>query len=176
MKAHATLNYLRISPRKTRVVADVVRGMNAQEAVAQLSFNRRRASEPIRTLIASAIANAEHNHGLDPETLTVASITVNDGPTFKRFRPKGMGRAGLIERKTSHISVVLEGERAAGGAPQKKKGKPAKAEEKPSTAPGEISEGEADERDERSLRQTQKKMGKQKEDSFVKKIFRRKSI
>src|SRR3989344_807488 len=111
MKVTASLNYLRISPRKVRVVVDAVRGLAARDAVAQLSFLNKRAARDVQKLISSAIANAEHNFSLDPESLKISSIKVNEGPRLKRFKAKGMGRAGLIERKTSHIMLELEGER-----------------------------------------------------------------
>ncbi len=172
MKVTASLNYLRLSPRKVRTVADLVRGMGAQEAVFTLNFLNKRASEPVRKLIQSAIANAEHNFALDPTSLKITTITVDGGPTLKRYRPKGMGRAGLIARRTSHVNVVLEGERV-GRPATSKKGK-TDVIEKPDTPTDDIREGR--EEQEKSLRDARKTIGKKKEDSFVKKVFRRKSI
>ena len=104
----ATLRFLRISARKTRLVADLVRGKNVEEAIFTLSVTRRAASEPISKLIASAKANAESaNEDLDADQLYVKEIYVNEGPTLKRFRPRAMGRATRINKRTSHVTCVL---------------------------------------------------------------------
>lgn len=104
----ATLRFLRISARKTRLVADLVRGKNVEEAIFTLAVTRRAASEPISKLIASAKANAESaNEELDADQLYVKEIYVNEGPTLKRFRPRAMGRATRINKRTSHVTCVL---------------------------------------------------------------------
>jgi large subunit ribosomal protein L22 len=108
MEARAKLSYLRISPRKVRLVADLVRNRSAEEALKTLRFTSKAASRPLKKLIESAVANAENNHGLDIDTLWVRDIQVNEGPTLKRFRPRAQGRAFPIMKRTSHISVVLE--------------------------------------------------------------------
>ncbi|MBE0617588.1 MAG: 50S ribosomal protein L22 [Proteobacteria bacterium] len=108
MQANATLRYLRIAPRKVRLVADLVRGKPVQDALSALRFTPKSASMPVRKLIESAVANAENNHGLDIDTLWVREIRVDEGPTLKRFRPRAQGRAFQIMKRTSHVSVVLE--------------------------------------------------------------------
>lgn len=108
MEARAKLSYLRISPRKVRLVADLVRNRSAEEALKTLRFTPKAASRPLKKLIESAVANAENNHGLDIDTLWVRDIQVNEGPTLKRFRPRAQGRAFPIMKRTSHVSVVLE--------------------------------------------------------------------
>ena len=108
MEARATLRYLRMAPRKVRLVADLVRGRRVEEAIQILRFTRRRASQPIRKLIESAVANAENNHGLDIDQLWIREIRVDEGPTLKRWRPRARGRASQILKRTSHVSVVLE--------------------------------------------------------------------
>ena len=108
MEARAKLCYLRISPRKVRLVADLVRNRSAEEALNTLRFTRKAASRPLKKLIESAVANAENNHGLDIDTLWVREIQINEGPTLKRFRPRAQGRAFPIMKRTSHVSVVLE--------------------------------------------------------------------
>ena len=108
MEARAKLSYLRISPRKVRLVADLVRNRSAEEALKTLRFTSKAASRPLKKLIESAVANAENNHGLDIDTLWVRDIQVNEGPTLKRFRPRAQGRAFPIMKRTSHVSVVLE--------------------------------------------------------------------
>ncbi len=94
-------------------MVDVVRGMNAKEALAQLKFMARRPSGPIAKLLTSAIANAEHNFSLSPESLKIVLIKVDGGPVLKRFRPSSKGRAAPLAKKTSHVTVVLEGERVS---------------------------------------------------------------
>ncbi len=106
----AQLNYLRIAPRKVREVASVIRGRNAQEAAELLEHTRRRAAQPLAKLVRSAIANASHNHDLDENTLRISRVEVNQGPMLKRYRPRAMGRATEIQKKMSHVTVILESE------------------------------------------------------------------
>ncbi|MGF7186141.1 large subunit ribosomal protein L22 [Desulfitispora alkaliphila] len=107
MEAKAVAKYIRISPRKARQVADLIRGKNINEAYALLKFTPNRATEPIGKALKSAVANAEHNFEMDSESLVVSSIYVDEGPTMKRFRPRAMGRADLIRKRMSHITVVV---------------------------------------------------------------------
>jgi len=102
----AKLRYLRVSARKTRLVADLVRGKNVAEAINILTFTRRAACEPVRKLIESAIANAEAGNA-DVDQLYVDTLTVDEGPTLRRFRPRAMGRATRINKRTSHVTCVL---------------------------------------------------------------------
>jgi large subunit ribosomal protein L22 len=102
----AKLRFLRVSARKTRLVADLVRGKGVAEAINILTFTRRAASEPLRKLIESAISNAESSQA-NVDGLFVQTITVDEGPTMRRFRPRAMGRATRINKRTSHINVVL---------------------------------------------------------------------
>jgi large subunit ribosomal protein L22 len=102
----AKLRYLRVAPRKTRLVIDLVRGKNVADAINILTFTRRAASEPVRKLIESAIANAESG-AADIDRLFVESIYVDEGPTLRRFRPRAMGRATRINKRTSHVTCVL---------------------------------------------------------------------
>ena len=107
MQANATLRFLRIAPRKVRLVADMIRGKPVQDAINALRFTRKSASLPLRKLIESAVANAENNHGLDIDRLWVQEIRVDEGPTLKRYRPCARGRAFSVHKKTSHVSVML---------------------------------------------------------------------
>ena len=107
MEARAKLKGIRISPRKARLVADLVRGKSVEQAIDELKFVNRSASLPMRKLIESAVANAENNHGLDIDILWVKELRVDPGPTLKRFRPRAQGRAFQILKRTSHFSVVL---------------------------------------------------------------------
>jgi large subunit ribosomal protein L22 len=102
----ATLRYLRIAPRKTRLVVNLIRGKNVNEALGILQFTRRSASEPVRKLVESAIANAEAENA-DPDRLYVKTIYVDEGPTLKRYMPRAMGRATRINKRTSHVTCVL---------------------------------------------------------------------
>lgn len=103
----AVLKNYRQSPRKVRLVASLVRGKKAHESLSLLKFTPKRASETISKLIESAVANAVQNHSKKKDDLFVKSITVNQGFTLKRFRPRARGRASRIRKRTAHIAVVL---------------------------------------------------------------------
>jgi ribosomal protein L22 len=103
----AKARYVRVAPRKARLIADQVRGMHIESARALLQFSPRGAAHPIHKLINSAAANAENNHELIGDEMRIASITVDEGPTLRRFRPRAMGRATPINKRTSHIAVAL---------------------------------------------------------------------
>lgn len=105
--AMATAKYVRVSARKMRLVADMVRGKRIAEARSILAFSPRAAAKVVDKTIASAAANAENNHDLSSDELYVRSIYVNEGPTLKRFRPRAMGRATRIRKRTSHVTVEL---------------------------------------------------------------------
>lgn len=102
----AKLRYLRVSARKTRLVVDLVRGKHVEEAINILQFTRRAASEPVRKLIESALTNAEEADA-NVDQLYVKEIFVDEGPTLRRFRPRAMGRATRINKRTSHVTCVL---------------------------------------------------------------------
>jgi large subunit ribosomal protein L22 len=103
----ASARYVRVAPRKARLVADQVRGMAVPEAQELLTFSTRSAALDIRKVIDSAAANAENNHDLVADEMAVAEIRVDQGPTLKRWRARARGRATRIEKKTSHVSVAL---------------------------------------------------------------------
>jgi ribosomal protein L22 len=103
----ASARYVRIAPRKVRLIADQVRGLHIEKARALLQFSPRGAAEDIHKLIDSAAANAENNHDLVADEMKVATITVDEGPTLKRYRPRAQGRATPIHKRTSHIAVAL---------------------------------------------------------------------
>jgi large subunit ribosomal protein L22 len=107
-RAVARATHVRVTPMKARRVVDLIRGMPAGEALAVLRFAPQAASEPVSKVLASAVANAEHNLKLDPESLVVARAYVDEGPTLKRFRPRAQGRAYRIRKRTSHITVEVE--------------------------------------------------------------------
>ena len=105
-EANATLKYARISARKVKIVADLIRGID--EALAIVKFTPKASSEIIEKLLKSAIANAENNHEMKAENLYVAEIYANQGPTLKRIRPAAKGSAVRIRKRTSHITIVLK--------------------------------------------------------------------
>ncbi len=108
MEARAIAKYIRISPRKMKPITDLVRGKNANEAIAILKFTPRKGASILKKVIESAMANAENNHGMDGESLFVSEVYANQGPTMKRWKAGSMGRANPILRRTSHIGVVLK--------------------------------------------------------------------
>lgn len=108
MEAKAYLNYVRISPRKVSIVLDLIRGKDVRLAKAILEQTPKAASEPLLKLLKSAVANAENNHNMDTSNLFVAACSVSQGPILKRIRPRAQGRAFRIDKKTSHITLVLK--------------------------------------------------------------------
>ncbi len=136
MEVKASLRNIQTAPRKVRLVADLIRGASVSNAKAQLQLSTKKVAKPMMKLVDSAIANATHNHSLNPDTLTIKSIRVDHGRTLKRYRPRAFGRAGLIRKRASHIFLVLEGEEMAKPkkAAPKKKATPKKKAEKPEVA------------------------------------------
>jgi len=106
--ARAVARHVRISPMKARRVVDLVRGLPAKEALTVLRFAPQAASEQVYKVLASAVANAENNERLDPESLLVRTAYVDEGPTLKRFRPRAQGRAYRIRKRTCHITIEVE--------------------------------------------------------------------
>jgi len=106
-EAKATLKYARISARKVKIVADLIRGKNVSDALAMVKYTPKAASEIIEKILKSAIANAENNHNMNSQNLYVAEIYANQGPTLKRIRPAAKGSAVRIRKRTSHITIVL---------------------------------------------------------------------
>lgn len=104
----AKLSYARVSAQKACFVLDAIRGKDVKTALGILAYNPRYASKLIEKLLKSAIANAENNNGMDPENLYVAACYANKGPTMKRIRPRAQGRAYRIEKRMSHITVILD--------------------------------------------------------------------
>ena len=104
----AKLSYARVSVQKACFVLDAIRGKDVQSALALLTYNPRYASSIIKKLLESAIANAENNNGMNAENLYVAACFANKGPTMKRIQPRAQGRAYRIEKRTSHITIVLD--------------------------------------------------------------------
>ena len=113
MEAKAIARYIRQSPRKMRLVADLIRGQNVNDAYAILKFNQQKAARPIEKLLRSAVANAmykadEQGERMDVDELYIKKATVDEGPTFKRWRARAMGRASPIRKRTSHVTVIVD--------------------------------------------------------------------
>ena len=108
MEAKARARFIRISPQKARLVADTIRGKNVDEAITTLRFMPKKSARILRKVVESAVANASQNEAIDVDTLYVKTIFVDGGPMLKRIRPRAMGRASRILKRTSHITVVLD--------------------------------------------------------------------
>jgi large subunit ribosomal protein L22 len=104
----ATAKYVRIAPRKARLVADEIRGKSYPQAVSLLRFTNKRAAKILSEILNSAASNAEHNMDVDADELRVKTVKVDEGPTVKRYKARAMGRATMIRKRTSHITVELE--------------------------------------------------------------------
>lgn len=107
MEARAVARQVRISPRKARLVVDLIRGKEVGEAIAILRHTPKKASPIVEKVLKSAIANAEHNYEMDPNKLVISKAYVDEGVTLKRFRPRAQGRATRINKRTSHITIVV---------------------------------------------------------------------
>ncbi len=118
MEVNVRLSNLGITPRKVRLVADLVRGKSVAEARLQLRFNQMRAAKPLLKLIESGVANASHNFGIDEKTLQIKSLMVDQGPMLKRYMARAFGRGAEIQKRMSHIRLVLDGQVVEGRAKQ----------------------------------------------------------
>lgn len=107
MEAKAIARYVRVSPRKARIVVDTIRGKSVVAAREVLAFEERAMAEVVLKVLNSAVANAEHEHHVRPESLRVKACFVDEGPTIKRFRPRAKGSASRINKRTSHITVIV---------------------------------------------------------------------
>ncbi len=142
METKASAKYIRISSRKARLVVDLIRGRDVADAQQILEYSPKAAARVVSKVLNSAIANAEHNNGLDPDELYVSRAFVDEGPTLKRFRPRAMGRATHINKRTSHITLVLDEREPRGEAKRRRFRRPAR--KKTATEP-EVLEGELEE-------------------------------
>ena len=107
MEARAQAKYVRIAPRKVKIVCDLIRGKDTKTAAALLMQTPKAASEVVLKLLNSAVANAENNHEMDPDNLYVSATFADPGPILKRYRPRAQGRGFRINKRTSHITVVV---------------------------------------------------------------------
>ena len=108
MEIRAAARYVRISPQKVRLIMGQVRGKKVEEALNELSFAPQRGARLVKKLIDSAVANAQENASMDVDSLYIAKIYADEGPTLKRWRPRALGRATRIRKRTSHLTVVLD--------------------------------------------------------------------
>lgn len=108
MQSKAVAKTVRIAPRKVRLILDLVRGKEVGEAISILKLTNKRSSPVVEKLVKSAVANAEHNYDMDIDNLYISEIYADEGPTLKRFRPRAQGRATKINKRTSHITVVVK--------------------------------------------------------------------
>jgi large subunit ribosomal protein L22 len=108
MEIKAMAKYVRLSPRKARLVMDQLRGKKVEEALNVLNFAPQKSAYLVKKLINSAVANAEENSEIDVDTLFIKRIYADEGPTLKRFRPRALGRASRIRKRTSHLTVILD--------------------------------------------------------------------
>src|SRR6266567_1955621 len=146
MEARAQARYVRVTPRKARRVVDLIRGLPAAQAQAVLAFAPQAASETVGKVLASAIANAETVGRLDAEALVVSRAWVDEGPTLKRFRPRAQGRAYRINKRTSHITVIIAAEETAAAPPPRRgrRGQTAARASRPAEAPAAQEEKSAE--------------------------------
>ena len=108
MEVRARLRFARLGPRKARLVADLIRGKRPEEALNILAFTKKAAAKMILKLLKSAVANATQKKNIDVDRLFIKKITVDQGPMMKRFQPRALGRATMIRKRTSHISIILD--------------------------------------------------------------------
>lgn len=110
METTARLRYLRMSPRKVRLITNLIQGWPVDQAMVQLQVSKKDAVKPVLKLLRSAVANALHNHDMKRESLFITKAVVDGGPMLKRWQPRAMGRATPIRKRTSHVVIVLSGE------------------------------------------------------------------
>lgn len=130
MQVKAVSKYNRISARKTRLVADMVRGQKATAAFSVLKFTPKKAARLVEKTLNSAVANAENNFGLDKKDLVISQILVDEGPTLKRHRPRAKGMASSIFKRTAHVTIVVEGKEKPVKKVEEKKTEKVKQEKK----------------------------------------------
>lgn len=177
MKITAKLKYLRISPRKVRLVSNLIKGMGVKEAELQLRVMAKRAAKPLLKLLNSAVASAKHNFDIDKKNLYISRIITNEGPTLKRWRARARGSASPIMKRSSHVILELEEKVPSKKRPTKKKPKVAPAETLKPRA--EVSEKlKIPEKKPQIKKKPKKKefLGKGRLREIGKKIFRRKSM
>jgi large subunit ribosomal protein L22 len=185
MKVNAQLNNLRIAPRKAKLVADLIRGLDVNNAGNQLNLTVKKTSSYLKKLLESAVANAENNFGLDRDNLYIFDVIVNAGSSYKRWMPRAYGRASMILKRTSQVNLILE-ERVEGKGRKtkeqmekemkqrveaKKKEEKERIEEKNKKEKSALTRG-----DDRSSKRGGEESRKEAKKTWTSKIFRRKSM
>lgn len=172
MEVKASLKHLRISPRKTRLVAGLIRGMEATKAINQLKFLNKKSAHPMLKLLESAVSNAVNNYDLDKKNLTIKEVKVEDGKTLKRWMPRAHGRATVIRKRMSHIYITLS-EIVDSGKREAKKiavEEPVKLEDL-----GQKAKTDKKDKSEKNEKSADSKINKSDNKSFAGKMFRRKA-
>jgi large subunit ribosomal protein L22 len=169
MEIVSKLRYLKIAPRKVRLVADLIRGKKVEKAQTVLNFTPKRASLPLMKLLKQALSNAKNNFQIDPVNLYISKITVDEGPKYKRWRARSRGRADQIQKKTSHVTLILD--ETVKKARKVKKAKAVKEEKVPEKPEKEVKAPK-----EKVKFRPEKEMAKPKTDKGLKRIFRRKAF
>jgi large subunit ribosomal protein L22 len=172
MEIVSKLRYLKIAPRKVRLVADLIRGKKVEKAQTVLNFTPKRAGLPLMKLLKQALSNAKNNFQLDPVNLYISKITVDEGPKYKRWRARSRGRADQIQKKTSHVTLILD--ETVKKARKVKKAKAVKGEKVPEKTEEPKKEVKAPK--EKVRFRPEKEMAKPKTDKGLKRIFRRKAF
>jgi large subunit ribosomal protein L22 len=180
MAVTAKLRYLRTAPRKVRLVADLIRGKKVEEAQAILNFTAKKVSLPLLKLLNGAVANAKNNLQLEPSNLFILKITVDEGPKYKRWRPRARGQAYEIQKKTAHITLVLEETLKSSKKAKKQKPKAIK-EEKPEEKEVKVSKPKKSPEEEKMPAEQprfkpEKEILKPKTEKGLRRIFRRKAF
>lgn len=179
MQVRAQLNYLRMSPRKVRLVADLLRGRSVPDAQAQLAAAVRGATVPLRKLLTSAVANAKHGFSLEEANLYIAEIRVDGGPTLKRSRPRSRGMVHPIGKRTSHVTIVL-GERIQTRRRATRAAAAAAKQPAADVAPADVPPAGEPSRERRTLREVAREQHpasrRQRIGDLGRRIFRRKAI
>lgn len=169
MAVTAKLRYLRIAPRKVRLVADLIRGKSVEEAQMILNFAVKKASQPLLKLLKSAISSARNNLQIEESNLYVQKILVDEGPKYKRWRARARGRASEIQKKTSHVTIILEEiEKRAKKAKRARKVQKAKEPE--------LAKEKAPKAEKPSKLRPKLEIPKPKIEKGIKRIFRRKAF
>ena len=178
MKATAKLRYLRIAPRKVRMAADLIRGKGVEEAKRLLTFAAKHSAHPVLKTLNSAVASAKDNFQAEESNLYVSHITVNEGPKLKRYRARARGQAYEIQKKTSHVTLIVNEVEEQKAKPKAKKAstKPeAKVEQKPAEKP-EVKEETQKSAAPRPSFRPQQESQKPKEQRGLRRFFRRKAV
>lgn len=177
MEIKVRLRYLRIAPRKVRLLADLIRGKKTEEAQNILEFSIQKSALPLLKLLKSALANAKNNLGLEEVNFYISKITVDEGPKLKRWRARSRGQAFEIQKKTSHITLILsETEEKAKKVKKTKKTKAKKTEPKKVEKKEEVEKKGEVEKKEKPKFRPEKEFQKPGAEKLTKKIFRRKAF